>query len=329
MKILLAGCDGALGTPLTRLLLARGHTVLGLIRNPSRVPVLRARGVEPIVADALDREGLLRAVDRHSADAVIHELTALKKPPMRASGMATTNRLRTEGTANLLAAAARLGANRIVTQSIVLGYGYRDHGDHVLTESDPFGIPAGDLTDETVKALHAAETQTFEAPEGIALRYGLLYGGDASQIRPMIAKRLVPVAAGGPLGWIHHLDAAAATVAALERGRPGQTYNIVDDQPATWSEVFTTMAAAFGAPPPRRVPRWLLHLLAPYIGMVMVDTWLRASNAKAKTELGWQPRFRNYREGIAAMVSGSDEDAEVLRLLSGGGLGGSDGRIAS
>src|SRR6185369_15027086 len=136
MKVLLAGADGALGTPLTRLLIARGHTVLGLIRNPSGAPMLRARGVEPIVADALDNEALLRAVDGHSADAVIHELTALKKPPVRASGMTMTNRLRTEGTANLLAAAARLGANRIVTQSIVLGYGYWDHGRHVLIEAD-------------------------------------------------------------------------------------------------------------------------------------------------------------------------------------------------
>jgi nucleoside-diphosphate-sugar epimerase len=329
MKVLLAGADGALGTPLTRLLIARGHTVLGLIRNPSGAPILRSRGVEPIVADALDREGLLRAVDGHSADAVIHELTALKRPPLRASGMTMTNRLRTEGTANLLTAAARLGANRIVTQSIVLGYGYRDHGERMLTEADPFGIPAGDLTDETMAALHAAEVQTFEAREGIALRYGLLYGGDASQVRPMLAKRMVPVAAGGPLGWIHHLDAAAATVAALERGRPGQAYNIVDDQPATWTEVFTAMAAAFDAPRPRHVPRWLLRLLTPYIGMVMVDTWLRVSNAKAKTELGWQPWYRNYRQGIAAMVSGSDEDAEVLRLLTRGGLRDSDGRIAS
>ena len=328
MKVLLAGADGALGTPLTRLLLARGHTVLGLIRNPSGAPTLRARGVEPIVADALDRKDLLRAVDRHSADAVIHELTALRKPPLRPSGMTMTNRLRTDGTANLLAAAARLGAKRIVTQSIVLGYGFRDHGDHVLTEADPFGVPAGDLTDATVAALHAAEVQTFTAAEGIVLRYGLLYGGDAPQIRPMLAKRGVPVATGGPLGWVHHLDAAAATVAALERGRPGQAYNIVDDQPATWSEVITSMAEAFGAPPPRHVPRWLLRLFASYVAMVMVDTSIRASNAKAKTELGWEPRFRSYREGIAAMVSGANEDAEVLRLLSRGGLREDDRRIA-
>lgn len=328
MKVLLAGADGALGTPLTRLLLARGHTILGLIRNPSGASTLRARGVEPIVADALDREALLRAVEHHSADAVIHELTALKKPPLRPSGMAMTNRLRTEGTANLLAAAARLGANRIVTQSIVLGYGFRQHADRTVTEADPFGIPAGDLTDATVAALHAAEAQTFTAPEGIALRYGLLYGGDVSQIRPMLAKRTVPVTPGGLLGWVHHLDAAASTVAALERGRPGQAYNIVDDQPATWSEVFTAMAAAFGAPPPRHVARWLLRLIAPYVA-TLIDTSMRVSNAKAKTELGWQPRFRNYLEGITAMVSGADDDAEVLRLLSRGGLRDDDRRIAS
>ncbi len=329
MKVLLAGADGALGTPITRLLLARGHTILGLIRNPGAAPTLRARGVEPIVADALDREGLLRAVDGRSADAVIHELTALKKPPLRPRDMAMTNRLRTEGTANLLEAAARLGANRIVTQSIVLGYGFRDHGDHVLTEADPFGIPAGDMTDATIAALQTVEDRTFEAPEGIALRYGLLYGGDALQIRPMLAKRAVPVASGGLLAWVHHLDAAAATVAALERGRPGQAYNIVDDQPATWSEVFTAMAAAFGAPPPRHLPRWLLHLFAPYLAAVMTDTSIRASNAKAKTELGWQPRFRDYREGIAAMVSGADEDAAVLRLLNRGGFRENDHRVAS
>src|SRR6185436_9983169 len=112
------------------------------------------------------------------------------------------------------------------------------------------------------------ESQTFMLPEGIALRYGLLYGGDARQMRAMLAKRGAPVVAGGLLGWVHHHDAAAATVAALENGRPGQAYNVVDDQPATWQQVFTTMAAGFGAPPPRRIPRWLLHLIAPYVTKV-------------------------------------------------------------
>jgi nucleoside-diphosphate-sugar epimerase len=303
MKILVAGANGALGTPLTRLLIARGHYVLGLIRDPSGAPGLRALGAQPIVADALDRDALLSAVRGLSAHAVIHELTALRKPPLRPSGMTLTNRLRIEGTDNLLAAAAALGANRIVTQSIILGYGFRDHGDRTITEDDPFGIPIGSLTDPTVLALHLAENHTFTAAEGIALRYGLLYGGDGPQMRATLAKRGVPVLSGGLLGWVHHLDAAAATVAALENGRPGQAYNIVDDQPATWQEMFSAMAAGFGAPPPRRVPHFLLRLMAPYIALVAADTSMRVSNAKAKSELGWQPRFRNYREGIAAMVS--------------------------
>jgi len=303
MRVLVAGANGALGVPLTRLLVARGHSVVGLIRNPAGADRLRELGAQPIVADALDREDLLRAVNGLTADAVIHELTSLRKPPLRTNGMAVTNRLRTEGTANLLAAADRLGAKRMVTQSIIFGYGFRDHGDRILTERDTFGVPTGDLTDDVVAALASAETQTFEAPEGIALRYGLLYGGDGAQMRTMLKKRAVPVSVGGFLGWVHHLDAAAATVSALEVGRSGQAYNVVDDQPATWVQFFTAMAAAVAAPPPRRLPRWLSRLVAPYAARVAVDTSMRVSNAKAKHELAWQPRFATYREGIAAMAS--------------------------
>jgi nucleoside-diphosphate-sugar epimerase len=142
MRVFVAGANGAIGRPLTRLLVARGHKVIGLIRDQAGAAGLRALAVEPVVADALDREALLRAVNGLPADAIIHELTALRKPPLRPRGMAMTNRLRSEGTTNLLAVADRLGARRIVTQSIVLGYGYRDHGDRILTEEDPFGVPA-------------------------------------------------------------------------------------------------------------------------------------------------------------------------------------------
>jgi nucleoside-diphosphate-sugar epimerase len=303
MKVFVAGANGAIGRPLTRLLVARGHTVIGLIRDGAVAAGLRTHGVEPVVADALDRDGLLRAVSGLTADAIIHELTALRKPPLRASGMTMTNRLRSEGTSNLLAVADRLGARRIVTQSIILGYGYRDHGDRILTEDDPFGVPAGDLTDAAIEAMQSAEAQTFTAPEGIALRYGLLYGGDGRQMQALLARRGVPVSAGGLLGWVHHDDAVAATVAALESGQPNQAYNIVDDQPATWQEVFTAMAAGVGAPAPLRVPKWLLHLIAPYVASFAADTSMRVSNAKAKRELGWRPGFRTFRDGIAAMAS--------------------------
>lgn len=313
MRVLIAGANGAIGRPLTRLLIARGHTVIGLIRDRSGAAGLLAQGAQPVVADALDREALLWAVSGLTADAIVHELTALRKPPLRPRGMVMTNRLRSEGTANLLAAADRLGARRIVTQSIILGYGYRDHGDRVLTEDDSFAVPAGDLTDDAIAAMKSAEQQTFSAPEGIVLRYGLLYGGDGPQMRALLRKRGVPVSAGGLLGWVHHRDAVTATVAALERGRPGQAFNIVDDQPATWQEVFTTMAASFGAPAPLRLPKWLLRLIAPYVASFAADTSMRVSNAKAKRELGWRPEFRTFRDGIAATASEMPEDSIVVR----------------
>jgi nucleoside-diphosphate-sugar epimerase len=302
MRILLAGASGAIGMPLARQLLAHGHQVLGLTRSQAGAGRLAGLGVTPVVADALDPDALLRAVDGMAADAVIHELTALRKPPLRHSGMALTDLLRTQGTTNLLAAAEVLGAKRFVTQSIILGYGFCDHGDRMLTEQDPFGVPAGNKFDPHVAAMRSAEQQAFTAPEGIAVRYGVLYGGDAEQMRSMLSRRAVPVARGGLLGWVHHQDAAAATVAALEHGRAGEAYNVVDDRPATWQEVFTAMAAAFGAPPPRRLPGWMLQIAAPYVVSVVIGTSMRVSNSKATTELGWRPAFPSYREGIQAMA---------------------------
>jgi nucleoside-diphosphate-sugar epimerase len=122
-------------------------------------------------------------------------------------------------------------------------------------------------------------------------------------MRALLAKRALPVARGGLLGWVHHDDAAAATVAALEHGHAGEAYNIVDDKPASWEEVITAMAAAVGARPPRRLPGWLLRLAAPYVASFVVGTSIRTSNAKAKTELGWCPHFRTFHEGIQAMVT--------------------------
>lgn len=315
MRVLLAGATGALGRPLTAALVAAGHEVLALGRSAARAP---APGVLPVVADALDRDDLLRAVDGLSADAVIHELTALKRPPIRHSGMATTDRLRTEGTANLLAAAEAVGARRFLTQSIALGYGFRDHGDRVLTEEDPFGVPQGDRFDPHLAAMRATEQQAFTAPEGIALRYGLLYGGDAASVAPLLRRRRLPVVSGGVLPWVHHEDAADATVAALERGRPGRAYNVVDDRPATWREVFTALAAAVGAPAPRSVPVWLIRLLAPYIGSVAVDTSMRVSNRRAEVELGWSPRYPTVTEGAAAAGAALRQEARGATHRAGG-----------
>ncbi|MGC1210683.1 MAG: NAD(P)-dependent oxidoreductase [Micromonospora sp.] len=293
-----------MGVPLTRRLLEHRHEVYGLTRDPARSRVLADRGVRPVVADALDRAGLLRAVDGLTADAVIHELTALTRTPLRYGDMAQTNRLRTEGSANLLAAAEVIGARRFVTQSIVLGYGFRDHGDRLLTEADPFGEPQGTKVAPHLAAMRAAEQQAFTAPHGVALRYGMFYGGDTARLRPQLVKRRLPVVDGGVLPWVHVEDAAAATVAALEHGQAGQAYNVADEEPATVAQVFTEAARAFGAPPPRRPPVWLLRLAAPYAAGFAIDTNLRVSTAKVRDELGWRPAYPTYRDGIAALARG-------------------------
>jgi nucleoside-diphosphate-sugar epimerase len=303
VKVLVAGASGAIGIPLTRQLVANGHEVFGLTRHSAGATVLTSLGATPLIADAFERDNLLRAVDGLSADAIINELTALRKPPTRHGGMALTNRLRIEGTANLLAAAKILGSTRFITQSIVFGYGYRDHGMAVLTEAAPFGLPAGDESDPHLAAMLSTEQQAFSTPHGIALRYGLLYGGNADEIQRLLAKRRLPVTKGGVLGWVHHEDAAAATVAALERGRPGHAYNVVDDLPASWEDVFSAMAQAFGLPKPIQVPNWLVRLVAPYLASFAVDTSMQVSKAKATIELGWSPTFATYREGVVAMAS--------------------------
>ncbi|WNM40887.1 NAD(P)-dependent oxidoreductase [Micromonospora halotolerans] len=300
MRVLLAGASGAVGRPLTRQLIAAGHQVVGISRSPSNAERLRDAGAEAVVADVMNRENLLAAVRDVRADAVVHELTALGTTKM-GEALQGTNALRTTGTANLLAAARAVGAHRFVTQSIVLGYGYRDHGPRVITEDDPFAEPVGGKLGEAVAAIRATEEQVYTADEmeGVALRYGFFYGQDrmTDMIVNLLRKRRLPVPSGGGFAnFIYLEDAAAATVAALEKGRAGQAYNIVDDEPVRWADYLDTLAAAIGARRPWRVPSWMLRPI-PY-AHAMMTTSMCVSNAKAKRELGWAPAVPTYREGI-------------------------------
>jgi nucleoside-diphosphate-sugar epimerase len=305
MKILLAGASGAVGTPLTRQLLAAGHEVVGITRSPANAERLRTTGAQAVVADVMDRQNLLAAVRGERADAVVHQLTALGTVKMR-DAMRGTNDLRTTGTAHLLAAARAVGAHRFLTQSIVFGYGYRDHGAHVLTEDDPFGEPVTGPLAPAIAAMRSTEEQVFTADEieGVALRYGLFYGQDSftRMINKLVRKRRLPVpSSGGGFGTFIYLeDAAAATVAALEKGRPGQAYNIVDDEPVRWADYIDALAEGLGARRPRRIPVWMLRAI-PYVHTLMT-TSMRVSNAKARRELGWAPAVPTYREGIALVT---------------------------
>ncbi|RRS01719.1 NAD-dependent epimerase/dehydratase family protein [Glycomyces terrestris] len=302
MRVLLAGASGTIGTPITRALLAAGHEVVALTRRRGGAPA----GTTELVGDATDREGLLAAVRGMRADAVMHQLTALKKAPMRHRDLAATNRLRIEGTTNLLAAARAVGARRFVTQSNLFGYGYGDLGEHVHTEKDAFGQGGYGRFDEHIAALRSTEQQAFTAEgiDGIALRYGAFYGAPDDAVIEMIEQGKLPAVKGGPISFIHIEDAASATVAALEHGRGGEAYNIVDDEPAPWRDFFRTAAAHLGAPTPKPLPGWMLRPI-PIMHAIMTGSY-RLSNAKAKAELGWSPSMPTYREGIAAIPTPTD-----------------------
>ena len=307
MKVLIVGATGALGVPLVQKLIAGGHEVLGVTRTQNNTRSLTDVGAHPIIADVMDRDGLLAAVDGLRADAVVHALTALKKTPMRHRDMARTDALRDAGMANLLAAARVIGARRAVVESMHVGYGYGDWGTQVLTEETAFA-PRGRTRrlERHLAGFRALEGQLFEATrdgwiEGVSLRFGAFYGPDAGMrsLIDLLHRRRLPLVdrGGAVLSWIHHEDAATAMVAALERGRPGETYNVVDDEPVAWRDFLGLLATTAGAPKPRSMPRWLIALAGPYAA-AFITTTLRASNAKAKRELGWAPSIPTYREGI-------------------------------
>jgi nucleoside-diphosphate-sugar epimerase len=254
----------------------------------------------------MDGRALAAALKGQRADAVISQLTALKKTPLRHWHMAATNQLRVAGTANMLAAAQQVGARRFITQSIALGYGFGDWGGRVLTEADLFAPPGRGQFEEHLAALRACETAVLQTTgiDGIALRYGLFYGpGPASDklVAALRHRRLPVVRGSGVMPWVYVEDAAAATLAALERGTAGTAYNIADDEPASMAAILVAMAEAVGAPRPLAIPGTVLAV-APYVRSI-IRGGLRVSTAKAKAELGWTPRVPTYRDGMSFLAS--------------------------
>ncbi|ONI81306.1 hypothetical protein ALI144C_22570 [Actinosynnema sp. ALI-1.44] len=304
MKVLVAGGTGAIGRPLLTAMAAQGHQAYAIIRNPAHRSMVTELGAIPVVADVVDRDGLLRAVDGLAIDAVMHQATALRSAKRKLRPDDPTTVLRKQGTEHLLAAARVVGARRFVTQSLITGYGYRDHGTTVLTEDAPFGVHVGSVADLVVDGSVATEQQVFEAEgiEGIALRYGMFYGPNAfSDMFAGLLRKRAPIRPAGRCGttcFVHVDDAATAAVVALTKGNPGTAYNIVDDQPASWQEFIDTVAAAHGTPRPISAPGWLIRMMVPYLGCLLIDTTMRVSHAKATRELGWSPLVPNLRIGL-------------------------------
>jgi len=310
MKVFVAGATGAIGKQLVPMLVERGHEVTGMTRTPAKADLIRSLGARPVVADALDREAVSQAVAEAQPEAVIHQLTAIDAGSMSRSldkAFTLTNRLRTEGTDHLLAAARAVGARRFIAQSFA-GWPFERTGGPVKTEEDPLQASPPKSVAQTLGAIRYVEETVTGADgiEGLALRYGGLYGPgtslglnpDGEQIE-MIRKRRFPVVGDGAGIWslVHIQDAASATAAAVERGEPG-LYNVVDDEPVPVSVLLPELAKTIGAKPPRHLPRWLGRLLAGE-GMTIMMTEVRgASNAKAKREFGWEPRYPSWRQGF-------------------------------
>jgi nucleoside-diphosphate-sugar epimerase len=308
MKVFVAGGSGAMGRRLVPQLVAGGYEVVAMTRDEGKAPWLRRVGAQPVVADALDGAAVAGAVKASKPEVVIHQLTALSGAQSFKNfdkEFALTNRLRTEGTDHLLRAAQAAGVRRIIAQSYG-NWNYERTGSALKTEQDPFdpNPPANQV--KSLQAIRYVENAVVNADgiEGIALRYGNFYGPGTGfdlggDIVTQVRKRKLPIVGDGAGIWsfAHMDDAAAAAIAAIEHGGPG-VYNIADDEPAPVAKWLPDLAGVVGAKPPRRVPVWLGRLAAGEVGVSMMTQIRGTSNAKAKTELGWSPRYRTYREGF-------------------------------
>jgi 2-alkyl-3-oxoalkanoate reductase len=309
MRVFVTGATGALGRHLVPGLVAAGHEVTATTRTPGKVAQLREAGAAPVVLDGLDREAVIAAVLAAAPEVILHEMTALAdlrslRNPDKV--FAVTNELRTRGTDNLLAAAARAGTRRVIAQSYAGAAPDKRSGGALKTEADPPDLRHIRSAVQGPAAIaYVDKTVPAGAPEGIVLRYGGLYGPGASDpLVDMVRKRQVPVIGGGTGVWsfIEVTDAAAATVAAVGRGGPG-LYNVVDDDPAPVAEWLPYLAQVAGAKPPLQMPAWLGRLLAGEFVVAQMTTSRGSSNEKAKKELGWVPRYASWREGFRAWVS--------------------------
>ena len=300
MQVLVVGASGAIGTLLIPQLRQQGHEVTGSSRSAAKAERLRALGAEPIVLDVLDARAVRAAIAGVRPDAVIYQATALADAGFSRKldrTFAQTNRLRTEGTDILLAAAREAGVPRFVAQSFA-PYRYAREGGPVKTEDDPLDPAPPATARQTFAAMNHLD-QAVTSAGGIALRYGGCYGNPDALIKA-VRKRQYPIIGDGAgvMPFIHLHDAAAATVLALDHDGPA-VYNITDDEPAPARDWLPVLADALGAKPPRRIPDWLARL-AMGASLAMMTESRGAANAKAKKELGWTLRYPSWRQGFPA-----------------------------
>lgn len=313
MRVFVAGGSGVLGRRLVPRLVARGHQVTATTTSAAKLGLLQRLGADGVVMDGLDAASVGEAVGVARPDAIVHQMTAISmahagKPDLKHPDrwFALTNRLRTEGTEHLVAAADATGVPHIVTQSYASWNGVRT-GGWVKTEDDPLDLLEGTPAHVGMLALRRGEEAVL-GYGGAALRYGAFYGPGAIDDQVvLLRKRQYPLVgrATGYSSWVHLDDAASATVLAVEQRAKG-VFNIVDDEPAPAAEWLPHLAACAGAKPPMRVPKWLARLLAGEQAVVMMTEGRGFSNEKAKRELGWELRYPSWRQGFREELAGEE-----------------------
>ncbi len=312
MKVLVAGATSVPGIPVVRELVAAGHDVVGVTRSASKVGVVEETGARCIVGDVFDKEQITALVSEVSPEVVISLLTTLpKNGPLRISSFDNAIELWGKGVPNLLAAAQAAGCRRIVAESVIFAYGYGQWSEP-LDETDPNpGPPPGKNGQRILDALRGMEHAVLGSgklsdTEGIVLRYGAFHGANVTHMQFMtrLAKWwMMPIPTGGGLlSWIELGDAVKATVLAIDHGRGGELYNVVDDHPVAFRQYMNDLSAALRRPKPLSVPRGIVRLAAPYLAVAFGTTQLPVSNAKAKRELGWTPAFPDHRSAIATFT---------------------------
>lgn len=306
MRVLLAGATGAIGRPLLPKLLAAGYEVHATTRSPERAAGLAAAGATPEIVDFLKPGTASKLIQKVEPDVVVDQLSSLPEkfdPREAAAAFAANDAIRFEGTGALIRAAEDHGVKRYVAQSIAFLYAPGD--GHVKSEDAPAWIDAPEPFVRSVDVLTLNERKVTQSEKftGVVLRFGDLYGpgtwfaSGGSTCESIRARKLPLIGGGhGVNSLVHVSDAATAAAIAVERGEG--IYNVVDDEPAPYSELLPFLAELLDAKKPRKIPAWIARNAAGEFLTAKATRQPGADNAKAKSELGWTPAIPSWRDGL-------------------------------
>ncbi|MDP8922676.1 MAG: NAD(P)-dependent oxidoreductase [Chloroflexota bacterium] len=306
MKVLLAGASGVLGRPTTQQLVAAGHEVIGLARSDAAAEVIRSLGGTPVRGDVLDADST--RVAAVGVDAVVNLSAAVPLGTDVKQATKENDRVRLEGTRNLLAAAEAGGAKVYVHESLLYVYG--DWGRTWVTEGTE---STGTLAPSALEAEGLVQASGLP---WVILRYGSVYGREAWHTQLMVSqlkKRLLPIVGDGANYWslVHAEDAGRATALAVEDAADSSIYNVCDDEPVTMADLFTYLAAQLGVQPPMKVPALVARMAIGGDATDLLASSIRMSNRAIKQDLDFEPRYPTYREGLAEVLSAPVPEAVV------------------